>query len=157
MSQTLSKTKPVTIFAEDIMTEIVDVINQKMLIGQVAHLMLRNRVSGYPVVNDRRRVVGIITLTDLLTLLDRIVDENKNKTRKKTIAGLHKKITEYKDLPVAQFMSKNVINLSPKTPLDEIISAVANWNIHTFPVMEGRKLVGIIGRHDIINATFTFG
>ncbi|MBU0960384.1 MAG: CBS domain-containing protein, partial [Proteobacteria bacterium] len=36
------------------------------------------------------------------------------------------------------------------TPLDEIATIMAEENIHTLPVMDQEKLVGIIGKSDII-------
>ena|SRR3989338_931536 len=145
-SEKVSKIK--LIFAEDIMTEEVVVVNQKMTIGQVAHLMLRERVSGYPVVDDAGKVSGIITLTDLFVLIDQMAHKKSE---------LPDRIADCKKRPISDIMSKDVMSISPKTPLDEIIHSVVEKKIHTFPVMDNDKLVGIIGRHDVLNATFVYG
>ena len=143
------------IVASDIMTEGVEVVNQKTTIGQVAHLMLRNRISGYPVVDDKKRVVGIVTLNDLFVLIDKMAWDSSRRPDKKHL-DLQEKLGQYKDRPVSDIMVCNVISLSPETPLLDIIDAVVKWRIHTFPVMKNNKLLGIIGRHDILNATFVY-
>lgn len=145
-----AKSKLQSILAKDIMTEDVVVINQKMLIGQVAHLMLRERVSGYPIVDESGKVCGIVTLSDLFVLINNLFKQ----TQGMDISVL---ISECKNRPIAEIMSKNVKTILQTTPLTEIIEDVVKLNIHTFPVMDNDKLVGIIGRHDVLNATFVYG
>ena len=154
--------KPITnlekIHAKDIMTEDVEVIKENMLIGQIAHLMLRNRISGYPVVNENKEVIGIITIKDLFVLIDKIADDDQRLSMgENRYENLHDKIEKCKDRKVSEIMSRNVITITPDTTLGEIIETVVKWRIHTFPVMEDNKLVGIIGRHDVLNATFVYG
>ena len=144
MSQQLKLSE---ICAKDIMTAQVAVIDQTMLIGRAAHLMLRERVSSYPVVDQNGVVVGIITINDLFALIDQMFHDKK--------INFSESIAQFKSRPVNHIMSKNVIGISPDTPLDEIIEIITKWHIHTFPVIKDNKLVGIVGRHDIINATFT--
>lgn len=144
------------IIAEDIMTDGVEVVKPDMNVSQVAHLMLRKRISGYPIVDDDGAVVGIVTLTDLFILM--------NKMSKTTIVSaddqsdaLCKRIAECKNMPIADIMSKTVITIAPETTIAEIIDAVVKWGVHTFPVMKDGKLIGIVGRHDILNATYVYG
>nr|HPN88921.1 CBS domain-containing protein [Candidatus Omnitrophota bacterium] len=63
---------------------------------------------------------------------------------------------EWRDSPVSRIMSSHVMTISPRTPIYEIVEKVGVFNIHTFPVMQGDKLVGVIGRHDVLNATFMY-
>ncbi|OGX23093.1 MAG: hypothetical protein A2Y03_06680, partial [Omnitrophica WOR_2 bacterium GWF2_38_59] len=140
----------------DIMTECVEVVNKSMLISQVAHLMLRERVSGYPVVNDDGSIAGIVTLTDLFILLDKISEEvEKGKSEGKKIQ-FHDKIIEYKERAVSEIMSNSVFSISPNVPVSEVVSIAAKKNMHTFPVVKDGVLVGIVGRHDILNAAFLY-
>ena len=142
------------LFADSIMTEKVHVIKKNTMIGQVAHLMLRERVSAYPVVDENGSVTGLVTLTDLFALIDEIVNESGAVGSE---ADLEAKIAEVKNKPVAAIMTKDVLAVSPETPVDEIIRAVVKHNIHTFPVMKDNKLIGIIGRHDLLNEVFVYG
>ncbi len=157
MTETKKKSKLKTVLTEDIMTDDVSVIKEDMLIGQAAHLMLRHRISGYPIVDDDKKVVGIITLTDLFVLIDKIVKESDTSPQGTLSGSLEEKLSLCKNMPVSSIMTKNVLSIAPKTPLIAIIETVVNTNLHTFPVMENNKLVGIIGRHDVLNATFVYG
>jgi CBS domain-containing protein len=42
------------------------------------------------------------------------------------------------------------VTVGPETGIDEIASIMVNRGIHTIPVVEGNKLVGIIGKLDIL-------
>ncbi|MBU1995522.1 MAG: CBS domain-containing protein [Candidatus Omnitrophica bacterium] len=144
------------VLVADIMTEGVEVVKKSMLISQVAHLMLRERVSGYPVVNDDGSIAGIVTLTDLFILLDKISDEVERDKAEGKKVQFHDKIIEYKERAVSEIMSSDVFSISPNIPVSEVVSLAAKKNIHTFPVVEKGMLVGIIGRHDILNAAFLY-
>ena len=137
------------ILAKDIMLDEIIVIYDDMRIRQVARLMLRDRVSGFPVVSRDMGIVGIITITDLFRIITNACAEKPDKE-------FHKRIAHCRDMAVADVMSRQVIAIRPETTLDEIIDIVQPQHVHTFPVVDGKKLVGIIGRHDILNAIFSY-
>lgn len=139
------------ISADDIMSEHVVVIHEDMTIKQVAHLMLRDGVSGFPVVcKDSDTIVGIITLTDLFRIINQAaVDHN--------VEEFYKKLPLFKDMKVSEMMSRRVVSIKPETKLPEIIQLLLDDNIHTFPVLaDDGKILGIVSKHDILNAVFAF-
>ncbi len=135
--------------AEDIMSENVAVIYEDMLVSQVAHLMLRDRVSGFPVVNKGIGMVGIITMTDLFSVVSRASSANEKDS-------FQQNIDHFKNLKVAEIMTRNVISIQPSTTLNDIVSLVVEHGIHFFPVIEDDRMVGIVSRHDILNAIFSY-
>lgn len=145
-------TKFMEITAQDIMTDFVETIPPDMLVGDLAHIMLRKGFNGFPVVEDGA-VMGIVTFTDLFNLLHTFeqseIDGHSGK--------LHERIAHLKKWPVSKIMSQKVHTVAPTTTLDEIIEFVVTRKIHTFPVVHEGKLVGILGREDVLNATFTYG
>ncbi|MCA9407637.1 MAG: CBS domain-containing protein [Candidatus Omnitrophica bacterium] len=151
------KSKLELIFADDIMTDNVAIIKHDMNIGQVAHFMLRARVSGCPVIDQNEKVIGLITLTDLFKVLDTVFNESATVTGHSDSELLIESIQAAKNRPITEVMTKDIHFISPDTSLSEIIGIVVKSKIHTFPVMEQEKLIGIIGRHDILNATFVYG
>ncbi|MDP8213271.1 MAG: CBS domain-containing protein [Candidatus Zapsychrus exili] len=160
MAEKEQKSNVRPIFAEDIMTENAQVVNKNTTIVEVAHLMLRIGVSAYPIVDDTGDVIGIVTLTDLFKLLNNIVEEEMSEdhlTPEERREIFHKNVSKFRDKPISDIMSDNVVFVKPDTELNEIVEAVAKLSVHTFPVMQGKHLVGIIGRHDMLNATFSFG
>ncbi len=133
--------------AGDIMSDHLVVIYDDMLIRHVAHLMLRDGVSGFPVVSKDIGIVGIVTMTDLFRLIDNAAGGRRTQ-------GFLERIAPFKDVPVREVMSRDIVFIDPQTPLEEIVRLVVEKGIHSFPVRRDGKTVGIVGRHDILNAIF---
>ena len=91
-------------------------------------LMKEKSISGVPV-TDRKRLIGIISVEDLLNALeDGLMDD-----------------------PVEKHMSKNMVILEEQMPVSFAIDYFENYSFNRFPVLNERKeLVGIITSRDII-------
>ena len=131
---------------EDLMSENVVKIKESARIKDAAHILLRFQINGLLVVNEsQKEVVGIITTTDLLRLIDQALSEAKKRK-----AALEKIAT----MRISSVASRTVIKIQKTTRIQRVVSIMHNKNVHTIPVYDGRKLVGVIGKHDIINAAF---
>ena len=137
------------ITASDIMSDGVVVIYEDMLISQAAHLMMRDRVSSFPVVSKGMGIVGIITMTDLFRIIDNASHHEKDEP-------FDRQIGRFKEMGVGDVMTRNVISISPQTTLREIVHLMVEKGVHAFPVLDQGKLIGIVGRHDILNAIFAY-
>jgi CBS domain-containing protein len=117
--------------AKDIMTTRVVTVKPSTPIPEAARLLVRRKISGVPVVDekDKTKVVGILTEADLLA----------------APAGAK---------TVAEVMRKRVISVSPETPIDEIAAILVKHKIKRVPVLEGGKLVGIVSRIDVLRAKY---
>jgi len=117
--------------AKDIMTTRVVTVKPSTPIADAARLLVRRKISGVPVVDekDKTKVVGILTEADLLAA------PSGAKT-------------------VAEVMRKRVISVSPETPIDEIAAILVKRKIKRVPVLEGGKLVGIVSRIDVLRAKY---
>jgi CBS domain-containing protein len=115
--------------AKDIMTTRVVTVKPSTPIPEAARLLVRRKISGVPVVDEKykTKVVGILTEADLLA----------------APAGAK---------TVAEVMRKRVISVSPETPIDEIAAILVKRKIKRVPVLEGGKLVGIVSRIDVLRA-----
>ncbi len=133
----------------DIMTDEVVVVYEDMLIRQAAHLMLRKRVSAFPVVSKNVGLIGIISMTDLFMMINKAFI-------KKTDDEFHKRLAMFREMTVGQVMTKNVITVKATTTIDEIVDLVVRKKVHVFPVVEKHKIVGIVSRHDILNAVYSY-
>ena len=47
-------------------------------------------------------------------------------------------------------MTRRVVTIDPATPVEEIATLMVAKNIHTLPVVRKEKLVGIVGKEDIL-------
>ena len=141
--------------ASDIMTQDVVTVNKNQPIGDLSKLFIENHFNGVPVLDNTGKVVGVVTQGDL-------IEQNKNlhiptvialfdavlflESEKKFEDDL-KKLTGSK---IEDIYHKNLITVSPDTDLNEIITLMAEKDIHTLPVLDGDKLIGIIGKRNII-------
>ena len=141
--------------ASDIMTQDVVTVNKNQPIGDLSKIFIENHFNGVPVLDNTGKFVGVVTQEDL-------IEQNKNlhiptvialfdavlflESEKKFEDDL-KKITGSK---IEDIYHKNLITVSPDTDLNEIITLMAEKDIHTLPVLDGDKLIGIIGKRNII-------
>lgn len=143
--------------ARDVMTTEVITVHQEEKLKEVARILMDNKISGLPVVDDAHHVVGIISEKDMvvtagqlqipfyITLFDGIIFlENPKKFQEKL-----KRFTASK---VKEVMSTEVIFVEEDTPLDDVISILQKHKINRLPVLRNDKLVGIISRNDILKA-----
>ncbi len=139
------------------MTREVVTVNKNLSIKELSKLFIENRFNGVPVVDDDDKVIGVVTQGDL-------IEQNKNlhiptvialfdavlflESEKKFESDV-KKLTGSK---VEDIYHKHAIFVGPKTDLNEITTLMAEKDVHTLPVLDGDKLVGVIGKRDVIRA-----
>lgn len=141
--------------ARDIMSRNVITIHCQASVKELAKLLTDHNISGTPVVDDAGKVLAVVTENDLIdqskklhiptviTILDSVFyleNPEKMKSEMKKIAGTK----------VGDICSGPPQSVSPDTPLDELATIMAEDNIHTIPVLDEEKLVGVIGKTDII-------
>ncbi|VAW13211.1 Inosine-5'-monophosphate dehydrogenase / CBS domain [hydrothermal vent metagenome] len=135
-----------TIKAVDIMSKFAITAKEDDTISSLAHLMMRFKISGVPVLSKVGTVVGIITATDLFNLM-------------KTITNSIEKgedIEDFNSLYIRDYMACEVISITEETTLYQMMKIMCSKNIHTLPVMvlEKNEIIGVIGRRDILNACY---
>ncbi|NLJ72668.1 MAG: CBS domain-containing protein [Syntrophomonadaceae bacterium] len=143
--------------AKDIMTKEVVKVSPETKVEEVASLLIDNKISGIPVVDEHGKVIGVVTEKDLIikaselkvpfyvTLFDSIIFlENPirfNNDLKKYIAS------EVKDA-----MTKNVVVVEEDTPVTEVVTIMQKKKVNRIPVVKDGKLVGIITRNDVLKS-----
>ena len=63
---------------------------------------------------------------------------------------LEKEIQKIAATTVDQVMTQNPVTIHPDTSIEDIASLMVDENIHTLPVVDGKKLVGVVGKEDIL-------
>jgi predicted transcriptional regulator len=101
--------------------------------------MFRNRVSGLPVVDPMDHLLGIITEADFLRLEVARVEDGMAQPYER----------------VGDVMTEAVVTVDAELPLVEAAKLMCAKDLKRLPVVDdGRRLVGIISRSDIV-ALFT--
>lgn len=138
--------------AADIMTLGAATIRPDASIGESAKVMLQYQVSGLPVVDDKGELVGIITEGDLLRRPE-LGTELRRPRWLEFLLGPGRLAEEYAQShgrKVADVMVKDVVTITPETPLDEIVQLIEQHGVKRLPVVDGRKVVGIVSRANLL-------
>jgi len=127
----------------DVMTEHAITVKTSCDIRTAAHLFLRYRISGVPVVNSRNQLVGVITLDDVIAAVNFRAGDN--------VVPLHSVFRELEHRKVSALMRKDFVTVTRRTTIERAFRLAVRHNISTIPVMERKALIGIIGMRDILN------
>jgi len=141
--------------AKDIMTTEVITVAPETEIAQAARLLLENRINGVPVVDTAGKLVGILCQSDLIaqqksipipslfTLLDGYIPLTLSKR-------LDREVSKIAATTVAEAMTPNPTTVDPETDIEKIAALMVEKNFHTLPVVEAGKVVGVLGKEDVL-------
>ncbi len=120
----------------DFMTRELITFQPDQLIEEVIQSLIKNRISGAPVVNGNNELIGIISEGDCL----------------KDISE-----SQYHNMPmeqhkVEQRMAKNVETIDGNMNVFDAANKFLESKIRRFPIVENGKLVGQISQKDILKA-----
>jgi CBS domain-containing protein len=141
--------------AKEIMTTDVITVQVDTTVKEVAVKLAENRISGMPVLDAEGNLTGVVTENDLIdrtkkihiptmiTILDSVIClESDDKVEEEI-----KKMT---GATAGDICSRNPVTVGEDTPLDEVATIMAEKKVHTLPVVSDGRLVGVIGKSDII-------
>jgi CBS domain-containing protein len=142
--------------AKDIMTKNIISVSSSTTIEELARLLIEHTISGVPVVDNEGRIQGIITQNDLISknsrlhiptivrLFDAYITLGTSK--------LENDIKKMAATTVGDICTKEVITIDEEASVEQIATVMTEKKIHLFPVVKEGKLIGIIGKKDIIKA-----
>lgn len=145
--------------AREVMSSPVITVSPDTPFREVVATMLQHAISGLPVVDEKGRLLGIVTEADLLLKeeepqpqpalipwhgsslrLERIVDRSRKATG--TTAG--------------ELMTENVVTATEDTTAHQLARLMRAHNINRIPIVRDGMLVGIVTRADVLRL-FTRG
>ena len=95
-------------------------------------LLLKNRISGAPVIDDDNNLVGILSEKDCLRIF------------------ANGSFYDIPGGPVSKFMADVVSTVKPNSDLFSVADVFLQHNFRRMPVVKGKKLVGQISRRDVL-------
>jgi CBS domain-containing protein len=145
----------------EVMTKNPVVVSVNDTVRQAAGLLKKHRIGGLPVMDDEV-LVGMVTDTDIVNLLEtgQISDDlwlpspleiievpvremiNWEKTKKA--------LTHIGDEKVGTIMSHPAITIGAGADIEQAAALMHKEKIARLPVLDGRKLVGIVTHTDIV-------
>jgi len=140
---------------KDIMEKNLITVSPEMEIAHAAKLLLEKRINGVPVVEEGGKMVGILCQSDLITqqkrfpipsvftLLDGIIPLTSTKR-------IEKEAQKISATTVADAMTPHPVTVTPEMSIEDVATIMVDKNFHTLPVVDEEKLVGVVGKEDIL-------
>lgn len=142
---------------KDLMTKNVISVKPDESLGDVVVKFMENKISGAPVL-DSEELVGVISKADILKQLSTAGSIHEllvavsglwEKNKKNNNMDYLKKVSER---VVSDVMSRHVVTVDPESSIERAARLMVNRNINRLPVVENKKLLGIVARGDLIKA-----
>lgn len=127
-------------------------------IRSVARIMRENNISGMPVVDDRNRLLGVITEMDLIAR-HAPVHEPRYITVLSAYIPIHPgEYREYKEqlrqtlaINASQLMRiDDVKTVTPDMDIEEALEMMLDPEVTILPVVKDREVVGVVTRTDLV-------
>jgi CBS domain-containing protein len=140
---------------KDIMTKDIISVTPNTEVVKAAKILLEKRINGLPVVDDSGKLVGILCQSDLIaqqksipipslfTLLDGFMPLTIMKR-------IDKEVEKIAAIMVEQAMTPKPVTVDPDADIEDVARLMVDKNYHTIPVLDGGKVVGIVGKEDIL-------
>lgn len=117
-------------------------IKAKTSLDEALSLMAREHVRRLPVVDDKGKLIGIVTELELMKA-------SPSEATTLSVWEIKSLLNAY---PVEKIMTRKVVTITEDTPLEEAARIMADKQIGGIPVVRGEKVVGIITETDIFKA-----
>jgi len=127
---------PKKLLVADIMSRNLVVFNPEHSIHHVMQQFIKHRISGGPVVDEKGKLMGVISEADCM----------------KEISDSRYFNMPILDKSVAHFMTKKVDTIDSGLSVFEAADLFSKTSRRRFPVMQNNRLVGQISRKDVVIA-----
>ncbi|HVL21056.1 MAG TPA: CBS domain-containing protein [Amaricoccus sp.] len=140
--------------AREVMTSPPITVTPDTPVSEVAAILLANRISAVPVLNQAGKLIGIVSEGDLL----RRAEAKTERRRSKWLELLLDRNVAAADFvkthgrAAKDVMTSDVVSVGPDTELAEIASTLERRRIKRVPVVEGGKVLGIVSRANLLQA-----
>lgn len=135
---------------KQVMVKKVISIKSDSTVEQAAKILIKNNISGAPIVSKSGKLVGIVSEKDLFKAiypnLQDIIKHLGLWLDKKTVKH---RVDAKRKQPITRIMAKQVITAKPDDPILKAGSVMLVKRIHRMPVVDKGQIVGIVSRRDI--------
>ncbi len=144
-TRTASTTTPSLV--SDVMTRAVVVAHEGAPFKEVAASLIRNRISAVPVIDEQRRVIGVVSESDLLTRIagdDGAAPWGYPRTHARSQQKVHA-------LVAADLMTSPAVTVTDTASIADAARLAAQARVRRLPVLDRvGVLVGIVTRGDLL-------
>ncbi len=157
-------------WAADVMTRDVVTLSPEMTVEAAAERLVQRGISGAPVVDDRGRLVGVLSESDILRRLKQIAEETLGKRYltsrvhsldllaflgEREHAAVEAVYRQLRASQVRDVMTRHVQSVKPTDSLENVAAAMIEHDVNRLPVVDAGRVVGIITRADLARVLAT--
>ena len=132
--KTVKQPKAKDILVRDIMLRVFTSFTEDMNIDEASYALVKNNISGAPVINENNEAVGFLSEKDCL----------KSEIDMKYYNDQTRKVRDY--------MSIRIIPVHPDSDIYKVIDLFTKHHFYCYPVVEDKKVVGVIYRRSVLQA-----
>lgn len=151
-----------TTTVNELMTTTVITFRPEDTIRHVAKTLRTHRISGAPVIDDQRTVVGVISEADIMKLTASVPFPDIDPLNPFPVFSLTTYLRKVKRIPeeitalfeglVKDVMTRKPVTITPDAAISEAARIMHKRDFNRIPVVDSEgKLVGLIARDDIIS------
>lgn len=141
----------------DIMTREVVSVKGSTTVREMAEIFDKMGFGSLPVVDEQGNLTGIVTASDLIeqgrplhiptviSLFDWVIPLESEHS-------LEKDLKRISAQTAAELASADVVTIGPAEPVSRAAEIMSSHKLHAIPVVEGKKVIGMVSRIDIIRA-----
>ncbi len=134
---------PEQLAVRDVMSEHPRTIAQDAPLKEAARTLVRTGLGALPVVDDDRRVIGMVSEREVIRHLLSVQAFTGSDVRVPSPSASGAKT-------VRDVMTRQVLCVAPEQPIAEVASLMSNKDVDRVPVVREDRLVGFLTRGDIV-------
>lgn len=142
---------------QDVMSRTVLTVSPETPVHSVAALLSEHHVSGAPVVDAEGALLGIVTETDLAHRLAAKASPPRSWLRA-LFSAAPAEALEYakaRGRTARDIMTAATVTIGGEASVEEAARVLEEKGVRRLPVLEGRRLVGVLSRADLLRALLT--
>ena len=116
--------------ARDIMKKDFEAISEDTDVQKICNILIRNKVSGLPVVNSSKKLIGFVSERDIIASINKYGSPKKR---------------------AKEIMTKKVVSVNEDALVEQISKIFTERPFRYVPVTRKGAVVGIISRKQVIN------
>ncbi len=143
--------------AKDIMTKDVVTVTPDSSIEELSSLLVQNEISGVPVVDEKGALIGIVTENDLISRNKRlhiptVVSFLDAAIYLESSKKFEQEVKRMAATRVGDIYNRKVVSITEDTTVVDIATIMDEKKVHLLPVVTAGKIVGIVGKRDVLKA-----
>jgi CBS domain-containing protein len=141
----------------ELMTRDVVTVGLDMSVESLVEVLLERDLSRVPVVDNSRRLVGVVSKTDLVSEQQQQADTHERETLRvpfrreiANTSGAEFRLHLIPGTTVGDVMHKNVLTIPETASVADTAKLMAVHHLHGVPVVSGGQVVGFVSPLDVL-------